>query len=146
MRGVFAWTVATVVFLTGLYVVLRVSGLTQLALTVVGGTGLIGLALGIAFRDITENFLASIFLSLQQPFGTGDLIEVAGETGYVQQLNVRCTVLMTPRRQHRADPQCFRVQGQPAELHRRTPTGGSILPSASDTTMPSTRRKKLPAS
>jgi small-conductance mechanosensitive channel len=69
-------------------------GLTQLALTVVGGTGLLGLAVGIAFRDITENFLASIFLSMQRPFEPADLIEVAGVTGYVQQLNMRTTVLM----------------------------------------------------
>jgi len=62
---------------------------------VVGGTGLIGLAVGIAFRDITENFLASIFLSMQRPFDTGDLIEVAEVSGYVQQLNVRTTILMT---------------------------------------------------
>jgi len=82
-------------FLFGTYIVLRVSGLTQLALTVVGGTGLIGLAVGIAFRDITENFLASIFLSMQRPFETADLVEVAGVTGYVQQLNVRTTILMT---------------------------------------------------
>jgi small conductance mechanosensitive channel len=49
---------------------------------------------GIAFRDITENFLASIFLSMQRPFETGDLVEVSGVTGYVQQLNVRTTILM----------------------------------------------------
>ena len=73
---------------TGAYLILRVSGLTQLALTVVGGTGLIGLVIGIAFRDITDNFLASIFLSLQRPFENGDLVEIAGETGYVQQLNM----------------------------------------------------------
>jgi len=95
LRGVFAYAVGFFVFLAGTYVVLRVSGLTQLALTVVGGTGLIGLAVGIAFRDITENFLASIFLSMQRPFGTGDLIEVSGVTGYVQQLNIRTTVIMT---------------------------------------------------
>jgi small-conductance mechanosensitive channel len=95
LRGVIAFAVGFLVFLAGTYVVLRVSGLTQLALTVVGGTGLIGLAVGIAFRDITENFLASIFLSMQRPFGTGDLIEVAGVTGFVQQLNVRTTVMMS---------------------------------------------------
>ena len=82
-------------FRSGTYVILRMSGLTQLAFTVVGGTGLIGLAVGIAFRDITENFLASIFLSMQRPFETGDLVEVAGVTGYVQQLNIRTTILMT---------------------------------------------------
>lgn len=94
LRAVLARAAGVFVFLAGIYVVLRVSGLTQLALTVVGGTGLIGLAFGIAFRDITENFLASIFLSMQRPFETGDLVEVAGVTGYVQQLNVRTTVLM----------------------------------------------------
>jgi small-conductance mechanosensitive channel len=85
-----------VVLLAGVYLVLRIAGLTQLALTVVGGTGLIGLVVGIAFRDITENFLASLFLSLQQPFREGDLVEVAGITGFVQRLTSRTTVLMTP--------------------------------------------------
>ncbi len=83
------------VMLAGLYLVLRIAGLTQLAFTVVGGTGLIGLALGIAFRDITENFLASLFLSLQQPFREGDLVEVANVTGFVQRLTSRTTVLTT---------------------------------------------------
>jgi len=95
LRQVIARGIGILVFLVGTYIVLRVSGLTQLALTVVGGTGLIGLAVGIAFRDITENFLASIFLSMQRPFETGDLVEITGVTGYVQQLNVRTTILMT---------------------------------------------------
>jgi small conductance mechanosensitive channel len=95
LRGVLARGAGFFVFLAGTYIVLRVSGLTQLALTVVGGTGLIGLAVGIAFREITENFLASLFLSMQRPFESGDLIEVAGVTGFVQQLNIRTTVVMT---------------------------------------------------
>jgi small-conductance mechanosensitive channel len=95
LREVTARTGGLLVMLVGLYLVLRIAGLTQLALTVVGGTGLIGLVLGIAFRDITENFLASLFLSFQQPFREGDLIEVAGVTGYVQQLTSRTTVLTT---------------------------------------------------
>lgn len=94
LRNVVAGGLGVMVFLVGTYIVLRVSGLTQLALTVVGGTGLVGLAVGIAFRDITENFLASIFLSMQRPFETGDLVEISGVTGYVQQLNVRTTILM----------------------------------------------------
>lgn len=83
------------VFLIGLYVVFQVAGLTTVALTVMGGTGLLGIVLGIAFRDITENLLASIFLSLQNPFRNGDLIEIAGITGFVQMLTIRATVLMT---------------------------------------------------
>ncbi len=77
------------------YIVLRISGLTRLALTIVGGTGLLGLIIGIAFRDITENFLASILLSIQRPFRAKDLVEIQGILGYVQQLNVRTTLVMT---------------------------------------------------
>ena len=95
LQNVIARGAGGFVFLCGAYIILRVFGLTQLALTVVGGTGLIGLIVGIAFREITENFLASIFLSMQRPFETGDLVEVSGKTGYVQQLNMRTTILMT---------------------------------------------------
>jgi small-conductance mechanosensitive channel len=96
LRDVIARGTGILVLLLGLYLVLRICGLTRLALTVLGGTGLFGLVLGIAFRDITENFLASILLSVQAPFRNGDLIEIAGATGFVQQLNVRTTVLMSP--------------------------------------------------
>ena len=94
LRDVIALAAGGLVVLVGTYLVLRVFGLTQLALTLVGGTGLMGLILGIAFRDITENFLASLFLSIQRPFEPSDLVEVSGVTGYVQQLNMRTTVLM----------------------------------------------------
>ncbi len=95
LRGVAAWIGGALVMLFGLYVVLYVSGLTRLALTVLGGTGLVGLVLGIGFRDITENFLASIFLSVQTPFLNGDLVEINGVMGIVQRMNVRTTLLMT---------------------------------------------------
>ncbi|MGB5834729.1 MAG: mechanosensitive ion channel family protein [Thiohalocapsa sp.] len=95
LQNVIARAAGGLVILCGAYLILRVSGLTQLALTLVGGTGLIGLVLGIAFRDITENFLSSIFLSIQRPFETGDLVEISGLTGYVQQLNMRTTIMMT---------------------------------------------------
>lgn len=83
------------VFLLGFYFVLQVAGLTRLALTVLGGTGLLGIIVGFAFRDIAENFLASILLSVRNPFGTGDLIEVDKNIGIVQNLNIRSTVLLT---------------------------------------------------
>jgi small-conductance mechanosensitive channel len=95
LREVVARALALVVFLIGLYIVLRVSGLTRLALTVVGGTGLIGLVIGIAFRDIAENFLASILLSVQRPFRSGDVVEIADVYGVVERLNVRTTIIMT---------------------------------------------------
>lgn len=89
-----------VVFLMGLYLVLGVSGLTQMALTVLGGTGLFGLVLGIAFRDIAENFLASVLISVQRPFEAGDFVDVAGYSGVVQRVTTRGTVLITLEGNH----------------------------------------------
>ena len=95
LREVLSRMFGVLVFLLGVYLVLRISGLTRLAVTVLGGTGLVGLIIGIAFRDITENFLASIFLSMQRPFQSGDLIEINDVLGYVQRLTTRTTILMT---------------------------------------------------
>ncbi len=88
------------VFLLGLYLVLQVAGLTRLALTLLGGTGVLGIVIGFAFRDIAENFFASVLLSVQKPFHNQDLIEVAGYSGIVQQMNTRSTVLMTLEGNH----------------------------------------------
>ena len=95
LNRVIGYAVAVGVFLIGLYIIFEVAGLANVALTVVGGTGILGIVLGIAFRDISENFLASIFLSLQNPFQTGDLVDINGQKGFVQALTTRVTVLMT---------------------------------------------------
>jgi small conductance mechanosensitive channel len=100
LRGVAARIVAVPVFLLGLYIVLSILGLTGLAATVIGGTGLIGLIIGFAFRDIAENFLASLLIGRQRPFAPNDLIEVAGRRGFVQSVNTRSTLLMTEDGNH----------------------------------------------
>jgi small-conductance mechanosensitive channel len=92
---VVARLIAIPVFLLGIYFVLRVAGLTRLAITLLGGTGLVGIIAGLAFRDIAENFLSSILLSVRNPFRTGDLIEVNGCKGIVRNLNMRTTSLLT---------------------------------------------------
>jgi small-conductance mechanosensitive channel len=93
--SVVARAIAVPLFLLGLYLVLQVAGLTRLAITVLGGTGVLGIVLGFAFRDIAENFLASLLLSIRNPFRTGDLIGIADNQGIVQSLNTRTTVLLT---------------------------------------------------
>lgn len=95
LRGLIARLVAVPVLVIGIYLVFSVSGLGSLATTLVGGTGLVGLIIGIAFRDITENFLASILLSIQRPFVLGDMIQVLNYTGMVEAMTTRGTVLIT---------------------------------------------------
>ena len=51
------------VLLVGLYLALKISGLTGLAFTIMGGTGLFGLVLGLGLKNSFEDYAASIFLS-----------------------------------------------------------------------------------
>lgn len=95
LKNVAGYTASVITLLIGFYIVMQIAGLTNVAMTILGGTGLFGIILGIAFRDITENFLASIFLSVQNPFRSGDLVEIAGILGFVEALNTRVTILMT---------------------------------------------------
>ncbi|MDO3381529.1 mechanosensitive ion channel family protein [Gilvimarinus algae] len=86
--------VAVLIVLLGLYFFLRIAGLTQFAVAVMSGTGLLGLVVGFAFRDIAENFIASLLISMQRPFRLGDVIEVSGFRGVVQKVTTRGTTLV----------------------------------------------------
>lgn len=88
-RGVSAF-----IILLGLYIFLSFAGLTQAALAVVSGTGLLGIIIGFAFKDIAENFISSLLLSIQKPFRLGDVIEVQGLKGVVNKMTSRGTTLV----------------------------------------------------
>ena len=47
----------------------------------VSGAGVIGIVISFAFRDIAENFLASLLLSIRRPFRAGDYVNVADYRG-----------------------------------------------------------------
>lgn len=100
LRQVVARAIAIPIYIGGLFLVLHVLGLTNLAFTILGGTGVVGLIIGFGFRDIAENFLSSILISAQRPFAIDDLISVAGHRGFVQSVNTRSTLLMTLEGNH----------------------------------------------
>jgi len=81
--------------IAGLLIALELLDATALVGAVIGTAGLAGLALGFAFKDIAENYLAGVILSLRQPFAKNDLIVVGGQEGKVVRLTGRETVLMT---------------------------------------------------
>lgn len=100
LRRLLANLAAAPVMLVGIYLILRITGLSKIATTIMGGTGLVGLVLGFAFRDIAENFLASILISIQRPFRLGDTIQVLQYLGVVQAVTTRGTIIMTLEGNH----------------------------------------------
>lgn len=57
--------------------------------------GISSVAIGFAFRDILQNFLAGILILLAEPFRVGEEIAVDGLTGFVQEIQARATLLKT---------------------------------------------------
>lgn len=49
----------------------------------------LGVGLGFAFKDILANYIAGIFLVFNDMFKLGDLIEVNGQFGYIQEIGSR---------------------------------------------------------
>jgi small-conductance mechanosensitive channel len=58
-----------------------------------GGLGLVSIAVGLAFKDIFENFFAGILILWRFPFERGDFIECEGLVGKVEQVMVRMTYI-----------------------------------------------------
>ena len=79
----------------GVVVGLDIIGAGALMGAVLGGAGVIGIALGFALRDTIENYVASLMLSLRQPFRANDHVVIDTFEGRVIRLTSRATVLMT---------------------------------------------------
>jgi small conductance mechanosensitive channel len=83
------------VVLAGVVVALELLGATKLVGAVLGTAGVLGVALGFAFKDILENYLAGLLLSVRQPFAPKDWVVIDGNEGFVVALTSRATILMT---------------------------------------------------
>jgi small conductance mechanosensitive channel len=55
------------------------------------GLGILGFTVGFALQDVSANFVSGILLLIEQPFSIGDSIEVAGNAGVVDDVNLRAT-------------------------------------------------------
>ncbi len=84
-----------VVAFVGLLLAFDLLGVTSLVGAVLGTAGVAGLAIGFAFQDIIENYLAGALLSIQQPFNVNDVVEVGDHQGRVVRLTARELVLLT---------------------------------------------------
>jgi small conductance mechanosensitive channel len=64
--------------------------------SLVAVVGAAGLAIGLALKDSLGNFAAGVMLVMFRPFTKGDVVEVAGVTGKVDEVRIFSTFLTTP--------------------------------------------------
>ncbi len=83
------------IVLTGALLALEILDAMALVGGVLGAAGVAGIAIGFAFKDLIENYIASVLLSLRQPFRPQDHVMIDGHEGLVTAMNTRTTVLTT---------------------------------------------------
>lgn len=91
LENLFQTLVKLAIWLSGLMIaaVVVMPGLTPASL--IAGLGIGALAIGFAFQDIFENFLAGMLIMLRKKMRIGDVIECDGITGKVEHITLRET-------------------------------------------------------
>jgi small-conductance mechanosensitive channel len=95
LQGLIRRFVQSAVVILGIILALDLLDATALVGALVGTAGLAGLAIGFAFKDIVENYLAGTILAVRQPFAKNDFIRVDQFEGKVVRLTPRETILMS---------------------------------------------------
>jgi small conductance mechanosensitive channel len=87
--------VRTGIVVLGFLIALSVVAPSFQAADLVKMLGIGSVAIGFAFQNILQNFLAGILLLVNEPFQLGDLISVTGIEGNVDDIQARATVVTT---------------------------------------------------
>ena len=82
-----------VVLAVGFFFALGLVGLDKTVTSLLAGAGVVALAIGFAFQDLTANFISGTFLTIQRPIQIGDTIETNGILGRVKAINLRSVTL-----------------------------------------------------
>ena len=88
--------------------------------------GVVGLVVGLSLQDILRNFFAGVWVLVERPFRIGDTIEVAGESGVVEEIAFRTTMLKTSDARQVIVPNAVFMTSSVVNLTRFPTRRGSI--------------------
>lgn len=94
-RSIAAQIVRAVTIIAGILLALQLLDATSLVGAVLGAAGVAGLALSFAFKDLIENYIAGVLLSLRHPFAPNDHVLIEGHEGKIARLTTRATILVS---------------------------------------------------
>ena len=84
-------TVAVIIWVIALITVLGEIGIDLGPL--IAGAGIAGVALGFGAQSIVKDFLAGLFVLIEDQYGLGDVVDLGEASGTVQEISLRATVL-----------------------------------------------------
>lgn len=91
LGGFLKWAVVLMGFLLAATIVVP----SLKAGDLVAGLGVSSVAIGFAFKDILQNWMAGLLILLRQPFEIDDQIEINGHEGTVERIETRATIIKT---------------------------------------------------
>jgi small conductance mechanosensitive channel len=83
------------VFIAGLFIALGILNLDKTVVSLLAGLGILGLAIGFAFKDVAANFLAGIYMAIKSPINIGDMIAYEENYGTVKEIGMRASTITT---------------------------------------------------
>lgn len=95
IAGLLTSIIKSIILVAGIFIALDFVGLKGTVTSLLAGAGIVGLAIGFAFQDMTENFIAGVAMGIRKPFEIGDVIEAEGVFGNVKEINLRNTLVET---------------------------------------------------
>jgi len=79
----------------GLFVALGILDLDKTVTSLLAGVGIMGLAIGFAFKDAIANFLSGIYITLKSTVNVGNIIEFGDHYGTVESIGLRAIKMRT---------------------------------------------------
>ena len=91
LSKVFTGGAVIIILITGLFMIL-----TKLEIPVgpiLAGFGVAGIAVGFGAQHVVRDIISGIFIIAENQYRTGDVVGIAGQVGFVEDLNLRRTIL-----------------------------------------------------
>ena len=91
LAGLIEKTVRAIVMIAAALMTLQALGINIGPL--LAGAGVVGLAIGFGAQSLVKDVISGFFILLENHMNVGDVVEIAGETGLVESINMRVTTL-----------------------------------------------------
>ena len=91
LENMISYVIYTVAFFAGLSLL----GYTSVFTGFIAGAGVLGITIGFAAKDVVSNTLAGVFIAFDKPIKYGEVVEISGNLGIVENIGLRMTKLKT---------------------------------------------------
>jgi small-conductance mechanosensitive channel len=91
LAGILRSVISVVIAVVACFMILGQVGINLAPL--IAGAGILGVALGFGSQSLVKDFLAGIFILVEDQFGVGDVVDLGEATGTVEAVSLRTTRL-----------------------------------------------------